>query len=135
MSDRYTTRDWGNGRMVRFQVAPGRLEGEPIFALHFDAAAGWSDYSASDADGVFADLFRAPFNLDTLPEVDDLNEPLTEDELAVMEAAAGAVLYYRTDGFVSLELLDTAEDVDSTLRALIKSEEEVSEDDYVSPID
>src|SRR6266550_3329910 len=102
MSGTYEQRDWvvaGQTFRVRVQTAPGRFEGEPIFAQYFDAMAGDSDYSEYEGDQVAADYFRAPFNLDGMPETESL-ETLTEDELDAMNASAGAILSYSSNGFV-----------------------------------
>ena len=128
MKERYEVRDWVIGDKtlhVRVQTAPGALEGEPIFAQYLQAMAGDSDFTVYIGEEVTADIFRAPFNVDGMPETEDLEE-LTADELDALNSYAGAILTYDSQGFVYVTMLDTSAEVDS---AMAEVEKEMSADE------
>ena len=123
-TETYQIRDWQVGDKtfrVRVQHAPGRFEGEPIFAQYFEAMAGDADYSEYEGDMVAADYFRSPFNVDGMPETEAL-EALTEDELDAMNAAYGAILSYSSNGFVYLSMVDTEIEFDAAIAAAERRE-------------
>lgn len=127
----YTMREYtlgANTYHVRHVASPGAFEGEPIFAQHFDAATSYTDASVYDsASGTtVADCFRAPFNLDTLPECETL-DTLTDSEQACMEAAAGAILILSSSGFRSVTLYASSDEYNAAYKAL--SDEYERDDD------
>jgi len=121
------TRDYvldGDHYPVRFQTAPGRFEGEMLLAQLFDAAAGYADATTYRGEDVLADYFRAPFNLDTLPEVTDLGIDITEGESELIAAAAGARLGRDGSGFVYLEFYSDAASFDHDLDGELAAEDD-----------
>ena len=126
----YEVRNWVVGDQtlrVRVQTAPGALEGEPIFAQYLAAMAGDADYTEYAGEEVASDIFRAPFNVDGMPETEELEE-LTADELDALNSYAGAILTYDGAGFVYLTMLSTSVDVDRAMAEANAREEESAED-------
>jgi hypothetical protein len=133
-SDRYETRPWASGdeRMVRFQTAPGRLEGEPIMIEYLLSYALDSNEDESIYDSVaertVAGCFVAPLNRSDL---DEHTPELTADEQSVMATSAGAVLLYFESGRVDSHWFDSAEAYDKfvgELRQEYEEEEDIADE-------